>query len=51
MKIKTRLQTITIFSVAIASAIGLFLFLTAQRVNKEINRNKTADEAARGANQ
>ncbi len=48
MKIKTRLQIITIFSVAIALVIGLVLFLTAQRVNKEINRNKIAGEAAKG---
>ena len=48
MKIKTRLQLITIFSVAIALVIGLVLFLTAQRVNKEINRNKIAGEAAKG---
>jgi len=48
MKIKTRLQIITIFSVAIASVIGLILFLTVQRVNKEINTNKITDEVAKG---
>src|SRR3990172_4234237 len=48
MKIKTRLQIITIFSVAIASVIGLILFLTVQKVNKEINTNKITDEVAKG---
>ncbi|MDI6761992.1 MAG: ATP-binding protein [Thermodesulfobacteriota bacterium] len=48
MKIKTRLQMITIFSVAIALAIGLVLFLTSQRVNKGIIGLKIADEIAKG---
>jgi len=48
MKIKTRLQIITIFSLAIALAIGLVLFLTSQRVNKEISGLKIADEIAKG---
>ncbi len=48
MKIKTRLHVITIFSVAIALVTGSIVFLTAQRMNKEINRNTIADEVARG---
>jgi len=48
MNIKTRLQIITIFSVAIALAIGLVLFLTSRRMNKEISGLKIADEIAKG---
>ncbi|MDI6761968.1 MAG: ATP-binding protein [Thermodesulfobacteriota bacterium] len=48
MKIRTRLQIIAIFSLAIALVIGLVLFLTAQRVNKEISGLKIADEIAKG---
>jgi signal transduction histidine kinase len=48
MKIKTRLQIITIISVAIALAIGSVLFLTSQRMNKEISGLKIANEIAKG---
>ncbi len=38
-------------TLAALNNILLILFLTDQRVNKEINRNKTAYEAAGGTNQ
>ncbi len=52
MKIKSKLRISTIYSLCTALAAGFALFLISQEVNKAIiNRNKTADEAARGADQ
>lgn len=48
MKIKTKLQFITIFSLCVALTTGFYLFLIAQEMDKAINRNKIADGIARG---
>ncbi len=48
MKLKTKLRLATIFSIGAALVIGFSFFLISQEVDKAINRNKIADEIAKG---
>jgi hypothetical protein len=51
MKIKSKLWIDTIFSICAALAARSALFLISEDVNEAIERNKTAEEVAGGANQ
>jgi hypothetical protein len=51
MKIKSKLWIDTIFSICAALVAGSALFLISEDVDEVIERNKTPDEIAGGANQ
>lgn len=48
MRIKTRLQVTTIFTIAVALVIGSILFFATQQVNEAIKKNRAANEIIRG---
>jgi PAS domain S-box-containing protein len=48
MRIKTRLQITTIFTITVALVIGSILFFATQEVNEAIKKNRAANEIIRG---
>ena len=48
MKIKTKLQIVTVLSLTVALVIGAILFFSAQQVNDAIKKDRAADEIIRG---
>lgn len=48
MKIKTKLQIVTVLSLTVAVMTGLILFFSAQQVNEAIKKNRAVDQIIRG---
>jgi signal transduction histidine kinase len=48
MKIKTKLQIVTVLSLTVALVIGAILFFSAHQVNDAIKKDRAADEIIRG---
>jgi PAS domain S-box-containing protein len=48
MKIKTKLQIATIFSITVTLVIGLILFFSVRQVNESIKKDMVADEIIKG---